>query len=651
MQHRADVDGLRAVAVLLVIALHADVQPFSGGFVGVDVFFVISGYLITRIIVGEIERGRFSIARFYERRARRILPAFFAMAGCVWVASLLLLMPSDLQNFSRSLLAAAFSGSNILFWHDAGYFDAPSALKPLLHTWSLGVEEQFYLLLPAFLLLLTRLGGSRSRKGVLVLLTCLSFLLSVICTSWRPALAFYLLPSRAWELLLGSLLAIGAVPLPGRGRSAEITAALGLALILLAGVAYSSATRFPGVAALLPTVGAALVLATAETTATGRALSWAPLVTVGKISYSLYLWHWPLLALARYAWGPALSASLTAALVATAFGLAWLSWRFVETPFRRPSWEHSPRRALAAAACMTAAFAALGAFGVGEQGLPGRLNDSARRYAALQDKTPYDRLYDRRHCFLDIDQPYADYDSKACATFDDARAAKTALLVVGDSFAAHLVPGLMALAPSRLEVRQATASSCAPLLRDDARCDRVLRHFMAEVLPASTPDVLLLSADWKPVYAQLGASGLRERLRASLLELQRRAVPLVLVGQSPTFEKPVPELLARQAQLGAEVPEVLRADDNDLVNSVLESLARELALPFLNPYQLACHAHRCLVASGQDVFHWDYGHLTAAGSKFYDSALLPLIMQARGHRPGAGEASPDADRPAPQAAF
>jgi hypothetical protein len=339
-------------------------------------------------------------------------------------------------------------------------------------------------------------------------------------------------------------------------------------------------------------------------------------------------------------------------LVATAFGLAWVSWRFVETPFRHTSWQHSPRRALVAAACMTAAFAGLGAFGVGEQGLPGRLNANARRYAALQDKTPYDRLYDRRHCFLDIDQPYGDYDSKVCAAFDDARAAKTALLVVGDSFAAHLVPGLVALASHRIEVRQATASSCAPLLREDARCDRVLRHFVAEVLPASTPDVLLLSADWKPVYEQLGGSGLRERLRASLLELQRHAVPLVLVGQSPTFEKPVPELLARQAQLGADVPDVLPADDNDLVNAVLESLARELALPFLNPYRLACHAHRCLVASGQDVFHWDYGHLTAAGSKFYDSALLPLIMKARGPRPDDHELIPPRDEPpAPQAAF
>jgi len=336
MNYRREIDGLRALAVLPVILFHAGFEPFSGGFVGVDVFFVISGYLITTIILAELEQGKFSIVNFYERRARRILPALFlVMLVCIpfaWV----LLSPAELSSFSKSLIAVPLFVSNFFFWSDGEYFETAAELKPLLHTWSLAVEEQYYVLFPLFLMLFWRLG----KRWILVILG-LVFVASLALAQWgayaKPAAAFYLLPTRGWELLIGAFAAfyLSKSNCKEFGKAAgEFGGWLGLALILYAVFAYSKVTPFPGIYALVPTLGTFLVIlfATQQTTV-GKFVGNKVFVGVGLISYSAYLWHQLVLAYARH-WLFDLSLLVTSLLLVLIFLLSVLSWNYVETPFR-----------------------------------------------------------------------------------------------------------------------------------------------------------------------------------------------------------------------------------------------------------------------------------------------------------------------------
>ena len=292
MKYRREIDGLRALAVVPVILFHAGFETFSGGFVGVDVFFVISGYLITTIILAELEQGKFSIVNFYERRARRILPAlFFVMLVCIPFAWFWLL-PSDMKEFSKSLVAVSFFASNILFWRESGYFSTAAELKPLLHTWSLAVEEQFYVLFPLFLMLFWKLG----KRWILVILG-LVFVASLALAQWgsytKPAAAFYLLPTRGWELLIGVFAAFYLSQANrkefGKGLS-ELGGWLGVALILFPVFAYSKTTPFPGFFALAPTIGTVLIIlfATQQTSA-GKFVGNKAFVAIGLISFSAYL--------------------------------------------------------------------------------------------------------------------------------------------------------------------------------------------------------------------------------------------------------------------------------------------------------------------------------------------------------------------------
>lgn len=338
MQHRQDIDGLRAVSVIPVILFHAGLQWFKGGFVGVDVFFVISGYLITGIIWAELQTRTFSIASFYERRARRILPALFLVMFACLPAAWLLMTPQDLRSFSQSLIAVPVFSSNILFWLSSGYFETSAELKPLLHTWSLAVEEQYYVFFPILLMLLAP-WGRRRVAAVLGALLLLSLGLAQYQSAANPDQAFYLLPTRVWELLLGALLVM--TPLQQHMRSGPLVwrqaaSLTGLAMIVGAMFTFDKHTPSPSVYTLIPTVGATLVIACATPeTWVARLLSARWLVGIGLISYSAYLWHQPLFAFARHQNLEAPSAQTMAMLVLLTFALAYLSWRFVETPMRR----------------------------------------------------------------------------------------------------------------------------------------------------------------------------------------------------------------------------------------------------------------------------------------------------------------------------
>jgi len=369
MRYRPEVDGLRAIAVAAVILFHAGFSLFSGGFVGVDVFFVISGFLITSIIVEELKADRFSVIRFYERRARRILPALFTvMAACVPFAYHLL-SPDDLKDFAQSLAAICLFASNVLFWGESGYFDAQAELKPLLHTWSLAVEEQFYVVFPLFLLAAWRFGW----RFLLVLIGAIavtSFVTSVNEVKSFPSAAFYLLPSRAWQLLIGALASLVADrwrTVRTRGSlgpiADEVIGWLGMAMIVLSLFLFDERSPFPGLNAALPTLGTAMVLLGAsDRTSVGRMLAWRPLVGLGLISYSAYLWHQPLFAFTKHALLAELPTDLAAVLCVVTIVLACLSWRYVEQPFRDRS-VVSRSAVFAMSAVGIAAFVGLGFIG------------------------------------------------------------------------------------------------------------------------------------------------------------------------------------------------------------------------------------------------------------------------------------------------
>jgi peptidoglycan/LPS O-acetylase OafA/YrhL len=344
MNYRPEIDGLRALAVLPVILFHAGFDTFAGGYVGVDIFFVISGYLITSIIVAEQERGTFRLISFYNRRARRILPALLFVTCVCLPFAWILLAATNFKEFAKSVRALSVFGSNFFFARDvAGYFTTAAELKPLLHTWSLTVEEQFYLMFPAFLLLASRLG--RQRLGILLTaIAVASFALAQWGAIHQPLETFFLTQARAWELLTGGLLALlvsksdcgvafsaGSIPMPLR----ELVGAIGFAMIAYSVFAFDKTTPYPSFHTLVPALGTSLILVFASApTLIARLLSVKVLVAVGLISYSAYLWHQPLFAFTRFYNNEQPGVAVLLAIVGLSFVLAALTWRFVETPFR-----------------------------------------------------------------------------------------------------------------------------------------------------------------------------------------------------------------------------------------------------------------------------------------------------------------------------
>lgn len=363
MRYRPEVDGLRAVAVLPVILFHAGFATFSGGFVGVDVFFVISGYLITTIILNELEEGRFSIVKFYERRARRILPALFFVILVSIVLAWMFLLRNDFRDFFRSIVAVVTFSSNIFFWLEADYFDTSAELKPLLHTWSLAVEEQYYIIFPLLMMAIWRFGRPFV-IGLLGVIFVLSLGYAELIVRDQPETAFYLLPTRAWEIMVGAFCALylqqswrmSLAPVVEQALSA-----LGLILIAFAIFAFSKDTPTPSLYMLVPTLGAALIILFAnQGTLAKFLLSTRAMVWVGLISYSAYLWHQPVLSFMRHNSVVEPSAVIMLTGSAVSLALAWFTWAYVERPFRNPAFPR--KRVFTASFVGTAALLFAGLF-------------------------------------------------------------------------------------------------------------------------------------------------------------------------------------------------------------------------------------------------------------------------------------------------
>ena len=606
-RYRSDIDGLRATAVLPVVAFHAGLALVPGGFVGVDVFFVISGYLICGVIAREIAEGRFSLATFYKRRILRIVPAFVAMLLATSALAYHFMLPTELDDFSRSLLAATSSVSNIFFAGQSGYFDAPALAKPLLHTWSLGVEEQFYVVFPLLLMLVARRAPGRLRT-IVAGMAAVSLLAAIALYVRLPISVFYEMPFRFWELALGALAALGTIPAPKTALTRNAAGAFGLALILFAVFRFSAATPFP-VATLVPCLGAVLVILAGETgsSVAGRCLSLRPVVFVGLISYSLYLWHWPIIVFQNADAMIFHDSSTYAAklgLIALSLAVAALSWRFIEQPFRRGAPRFTLPLTFGAAGAGAAVLAGVALFALASNGAAFRFPPAAVAISAYLGYNP-DQAYRQDRCFV---ARFGDFDRPDCLHLASDR---PNVLLMGDSHGAHLWWGLSSTFTD-VNVLQATASGCKPLviggLMESPECRALMTYVFGDFLKGHKVDEVLLSAQWREADVP--------KIAATLAALRQAGVTPVLVGPIPQYDYALPRLLADAIRYDAPgLPDTHRAAGIRVLDGTLRDLAAKTGTRYISLVDTLCQDGRCAEYAARGVpVQFDYGHLTAEGS-------------------------------------
>jgi peptidoglycan/LPS O-acetylase OafA/YrhL len=621
LHYRPDVDGLRALAVLPVIFYHAGFGLFSGGFVGVDVFFVISGFLITSIIQPQVQAGRFSLLTFYQRRIWRILPALFLILFFCSIGAYFLMPPQSLEIFAKNLIATVVFSSNFFFKAHTGYFDAPAETYPLLHTWSLAIEEQFYIFYPLLLAAVAR--KNRSLKKILLPLALLSFGACLWMTSASVSSAFYLLPFRAWELLFGGLLALGVLPPPRSWKWKEAVAVSGIVLIALGVFGVSKQDAFPGWRALLPCLGAALVIYAGQARefnsrfGVERWLGSRPLVFVGLISYSLYLWHWPALVFARMFKLGTLSLPGTVWTLAGVTVASVLSWKFVESPFREFN-RRPPKKALIFALTGMLTFFAVGQLALFKRGWPERLPKAAQRI-----QTESENFNPRRkECHGDPIPPPAELKDHCVY----GAAVEPAYAVWGDSFAAEIAwqMGRWMIAKNKA-VLHVSYSSCPPaalpFLELPPNCLEANRRALKELRERREVEIVFLVARYD-AYATNWLEGLEEVVR----ELHTAGKKAVIIYPVPEAHEPVPAQLARALWRDQSFEKTYpsRAEfeaKNREIIARLDQIRRDTGAEALAPAAILCGEVLCQTQADGHALYFDKTHLSLYGVEF----LRPLF--------------------------
>jgi peptidoglycan/LPS O-acetylase OafA/YrhL len=647
--YRPEIDGLRGIAILSVLLNHMDARILPGGYVGVDVFFVISGFLITTIVRRELKSGRFSFWDFYARRAKRLIPAATAMAVITMVVGYLFFLPRELHLLSKSLVAYGAMLSNVFFYRSSiSYWDGQAKPWPLLHTWSLSIEEQFYLAYPCLLWGLARTSLGKQRQVIFALLAA-SFACSLYQTSVAPRAAFYLLPGRAWELLSGAACALfGPVE-----RGAGATNVLGVVAVGLIGAPmflYTHETWFPGWAAAMPVMGAAMLLKITESTSNiwQALLGWKPIVAVGRMSYSLYLFHWPMLVFARYLCGgspetPSVALGYFAALAS--FAGAWLSYRYVETPWRRR--RMSPEVAVALACACNAALLFVG-YGIHRrEGLPERLPPLAAQYAkGSEDGNPR-----RAETNLDNDKIKAGERSRL------GQGGPLDFVLWGDSHAGALVAVFDHAAKQYgFSGTAYTRNGTPPLIDIDIDNHHFDPEFANTVLARLAKDrvpCVILAGRWLGCLQALskgnnsaeargdGLSLLRESLSRTITKLRESGVKQIwLMRQVPTQPCDVPRALALDAWWGRylPLPKPRAATPSDYEKEMREidelfelSSAEDVGVIDLATAVFA-NKTSLLTADGRPMYH-DDDHVSASGALTLRHAIEPIFEQMRKSQP------------------
>jgi peptidoglycan/LPS O-acetylase OafA/YrhL len=607
-KYRADIDGLRAIAVIPVLLYHVGVPGFSGGFVGVDIFFVISGYLICGMIAADLRDGSFSLVNFYKRRILRILPALFVMFLATSVLAAIYCLPVELVDYVRSLASAVASVSNVHFAQVAGYFDPPAETRPLLHTWSLSVEEQFYFAVPLVMLLVYRFMPKRVGLLFAVVAT-ISFAGALAMSARNPTFAFYLTPFRAWELALGAMLSVEFLPVPETAFWRNASGASGL--LLLAGVIAFGSSATPLLAMTgLAAAGATLVIASSVRTVSvaGRLLSLPPLVFVGLISYSLYLWHWPLIVFQRTdaIFLTEFSASAKLILITLAFGLAYLSWKLVETPFRNLAKRTSKPAIFGATAAAMASTVGLCGMVILFSGAPFRFPP---RVVEIGSFLAYDSSAAVRtgRCFLSTNRQRL--DAETCLKLDPSR---PNYLLLGDSHAAHLWSGLSQAMPE-FNIMQATASLCRPAATAGSRydtpaCRAMMEFVFGGFLAHTRVDGVLLAASWKDEDLPF--------LSATLQFLKSKGIDATVLGPIVEYDAALPRLLVdgilHDTPAHASTKRTPGIRERDLA---MKRMVTAAGATYLSVYDAMCRDDLCdEFVRGDIPMQFDAGHLTAEGA-------------------------------------
>jgi peptidoglycan/LPS O-acetylase OafA/YrhL len=680
MQHRREIDGLRAIAVLPVLFFHAGLQGFGGGYVGVDIFFVISGFLITSIIIEEKRAGTFALVDFYERRARRILPALFVvMATCLpfawgWM------FPDEMRDFSRSLMGVSAFVSNILFWRESGYFVTAAELKPLLHTWSLSVEEQYYLLFPLFLICMYRFGWRGVVGGLVVV-----FVISLAGAQWgsvhKPIANFYSLPTRAWELILGSFIAFipnslnSCITNSGRNRFSlnQFGSLIGLLLIAFSVFYFNRETPHPSIYTLIPAVGAACVIVFATPlTIVGRLLSSWIFVFVGSVSYATYLWHQPLFAFARYRSINEPSTPIYLGLVLIAILLATISLHFLERPFRNAK-IISRKSFFSIALAGTVCFFALGALWYSESGLPNRFS------ADLSPKFFPEKTHESTACHL---ATVESAKTLRYCYFGDTNATKTVALY-GDShaqtlfseldrdFKKHSIRGLrvymtncevlpkilVANGPQKSIYRKQnecleTYSSLLAYLKQNVSAVIISLRWTMRMYPvAGSVDELAfdngeggrehieprkyITLDHNDLPS-LGGAGKRDAIDMLLQTMNQLNKPIFVVHPIPEVGWDIPKynfvsyLNDRSIPISISTSYERFKDRNSFVNDVLNNVHNYRNLIHIKPESHLCDSlikGRCVAQWNSTPLYYDDDHLSNAGARMVSLDIMSRLTK------------------------
>ena len=609
----ATVDGLRSGAVLSVLLYHAGISSFSGGFVGVDVFFVISGYLITANIVSDHRAGTFRFDKFYLRRARRLLPAaFFTLFACL-IAGAALMSPAHMQELGGSAVYSVFSLSNVFFWMQADYWDAAAETKPLLHFWSLGVEEQFYVIWPALLIFLLGFKRQFFIYVSLAVLALASIWASEVFLDTHPNAVFYLTPFRAFEFCLGAALVWLPRSFDHRPLAKDATFLLGLALICIAVFTFTEEMRFPGVSAILPCLGAALIIFVAK--APGRfnlMLSNSTAVYIGKISYSVYLVHWPIIVFYKYWKFTDLETAEKYFLIALSICCGALMYHYIEQPFRRvsrPDLKTQNKHFLAALTGLAAFLVTSSASAWISGGWRGRYDEASLNLLSIE-KNKITATYRSGICYTGSSDVMENFSFETCLTPSPH---KTNIYLLGDSYAAHLYPGLRVQFPD-WRILQANYSSCTAVIRKDRKpsaCTLFTNHLYENFVTDNSVDAAILSGRWS--NADLAP------LRDTLRHLKAAGVTPIIIGRSAEYKKTIPEIVVRRnLKSGLEDLDEFLLPGLHQINAHLAQLAEEEGVLFFDALGAFCNVDGiCAIADKlPDVYHWDNGHLTVSGSLY-----------------------------------
>jgi peptidoglycan/LPS O-acetylase OafA/YrhL len=603
--YRADIDGLRAVSILLVVGYHAQPWLVPGGFIGVDIFFVISGFLITRIILTQAKAGSFSFTGFYARRIRRIFPALIVVLAVTYLIGWFVLLPDGFSLLGKSIAAGVAFVSNLFQLGQTGYFAPDAAENPLLHLWSLGIEEQFYIFWPPVLLLIF---GSKRRRFWMLAIAAASFGISLMVYFGHKEWSFYSPIARAWELLAGGMVASSYIDRPPSERRRSLRrdnllAAIGLSAIIGAAVGLSRDSLFPGAYALLPVLGAVLMILAPNSVVNRFLLSNRPMVLIGLISYPLYLWHWPLLSYLSILRNGVPNFVEIWAAVMVAFALSWLTFRFVEIPLRRRP-NAVPRLSFGLLAVGVAGIVTAVGAGFGFR-FPADIRDIAQ--LAPQGNAGF-----LDTCFLEA--PGARLDAHCIEPGE-----KPLLFLWGDSTAAALFPGLKKAEetiPFRLG--HFAAPGCAPILAANVNCNAV-NDLVFGFLKSSHPQIVVLHAMWDRNNNLGQLADTIRQLKA--LQVQR----IVILGPVPLWKRTLPLALVNFYRFRHEIADRITAGVSGAgSDEQMEAFSRAAGVEYISAWRTLCNAEGCLTRVGptaNDVVTTDIVHLSDAGSNFLVGAI------------------------------